>query len=382
MDIVLNYISWQELVVLGVLVVLLMVELYYYLRYIAAVTYPRYRQTVEPEAKPGVSVIVCAKNEEANLEVYLQSLLTQDYPEYEVIVVNDASEDNTRGVLEEYMRQDHRLRTTFIPPEARLRSTKKLGITLAAKSAKYDYLLLTDADCRPESHHWISRMMSGFAQPGKEVVLGYGALYEQPTRLNRWIQYDTIYNAALFLGAALAGKPYMGVGRNLAYTKDLFFRSGGFSDQMKDRSGDDDLFVNKVATGSNTAVVLGGDATTWSSAKTTWQDWVQQKRRHLSVSPRYRAGSKWIVTMGPLVRALIYMVMLVAAIWGGDVSRLAVIATFVLRMVMLLVVMNVVAKRMGHSVRFSLNLIGYEIAMPIVTAVMMLLPQPKRYFRW
>ena len=110
----------------------------------------------QTEEKPGVSVIVCARNEGYNLRPYIQSLLTQDYPKYEVIIVNDGSEDDTQAVIDEYAALDKRVKTTFVPIGARVRSTKKLGLTLAAKAAQYDYLLLTDADCRPESIHWIN----------------------------------------------------------------------------------------------------------------------------------------------------------------------------------------------------------------------------------
>ena len=157
---------------LGVFTLAFVYQVYFYGRYI----WVRHEKVtgdglqVTDGEKPGVSVIVCARNEGANLKAYMQSLLTQDYPRFEVIVVNDGSEDDTQAVIDEYAALDKRVHTTFVPKGARMRSTKKLGLTLAAKAAQYDYLLLTDADCRPESTKWISSMMSGFGE-GKDVVL-------------------------------------------------------------------------------------------------------------------------------------------------------------------------------------------------------------------
>ena len=145
----------------------------------------------------------------------------------------------------------------FVPREARVMSTKKLALTIGVKAAHYDYLLMTDADCRPESRNWIREMMSGFICGGEqiEVVLGYGAYFEKNTLLSSLINYDTLFIGLQYLGMAAAGYPYMGVGRNLAYKKDTFFKNHGFRGLLNERSGDDDLFVNKVTTRYNTAIV-------------------------------------------------------------------------------------------------------------------------------
>ena len=162
-------------VVLGIFAATFLYQVYFYLRYILAAvlrTKPRKVDAADsPVQQPGVSVIVCARNEERNLRDYLQALLTQDYPEFEVIVVNDGSIDDTRTYLEYWQKRYRNLKLTFVPAGAKVGSTKKLAITLGAKAAQYDYLLLTDADCRPESTHWISEMMKGFAQqPVSEAV--------------------------------------------------------------------------------------------------------------------------------------------------------------------------------------------------------------------
>ena len=228
-------------------------QCYFYLRYMAGVArWQRKRATDSPNMDsdlPKVSVIVCARNEGTNLSDYLHTLLHQDYPCYEVIVVNDGSEDDTQQVLERYAQQCNNLYITFVPREARVISSKKLALTIGIKAAHYDYLLLTDADCRPESRNWIREMMNGFVRGGEqtEVVLGYGAYMEKQTVLSSLISYDTLFIGLQYMGMAAAGHPYMGVGRNLAYKKSTFFQHDGFRGLLNERSGDDDLFVNKVA---------------------------------------------------------------------------------------------------------------------------------------
>ena len=340
----------------------------------------------QPSEAEGVSVILCAHNEAQNLSNYLHALLTQDYPTYEVIVVDDGSQDDTRLVIERYMVRDPRLHMTFVPYGARVGSTKKLALTLAAKAAKYDYLLLTDADCVPESSHWISEMMKGF-KPGIDVVIGYGAYFKQKGHINRMVRFDTLFNALHYLGAAICRFPYMGVGRNLAYRKSLFFQSGGFTHMMNNRAGDDDLFVNHVATHKNTAAVVTPDSYTWSLTKMTFRDWWQQKRRHLSVSPCYRTGTKIRLVLEPMTRGLFYALVIAMTVlyfplligyWS--IPFAAAVGLFLLRWFMQALVINISTRRMKLH-RFNLfSILWFDITLPLVNLWMVLIP--KKQYKW
>ena len=397
-------------VLFGALLALFMGQVGYYISSEYRVGSSENRVVSSEEGCPGVSVLVCAHNEAYNLSAYLYALLSQDYPTYEVIVVDDGSEDKTREVIESYMVQDKRLRITFVPKEARVRSTKKLALTLAAKAAQYDYLLLTDADCTPESTHWISEMMSGFMPSTeyrvqstenrkltthysilntKEIVLGFGAYFYEKGFVNRLVRYDTLFNGLHYLSAAAHGHPYMGVGRNLAYKKELFFKTGGFKKMMNNRAGDDDLFVNHVANCKNTAVVCSRDSITWSPSKTTMRDWWQQKRRHLSVSHDYRLGTKIRLALEPMSRGLFYLAviaLLVAfacqPIVGSPLSILAAMALglFLLRWIVQSIIINLSAKRMGLHGFNMFTILGMDIFLPLVSLYMLCVP--KKQVKW
>ena len=385
-----------EWVLIALTAFFFVVQVYWYARYMCAPA-RRMRKTRNKEQEPansglpvqGVSVVICAHNESDNLSHYIQAILSQDYPKYEVIVVDDGSEDDTRAVLESYMIHDSRLRMTFVPYGARVGSTKKLALTLAAKAAQYDLLLLTDADCVPESKHWISEMVKGFGhgQTAKDIVLGFGAYFYEPGHVNRLVRYDTLFNGLHYLGAALCGHPYMGVGRNLAYRKALFFESGGFTRLMTNRAGDDDLFVNHVATRSNTAVVISRDSLTWSPAKKTLEEWFQQKRRHLSVSPAYRPETRFRLGLEPLTRGLFYASFIASVVYdlllGPDripVVMMAAVAMFLVRWIMQTLVINVSARRLGLH-RFNMfSVLWFDIVLPLVSAWM--LTVPKRQGKW
>lgn len=356
-------------------------QIYFYLRYLrlgGKVT----SQTDSDVQLPAVSVIVCAHNEYDNLQYYLSILLEQDYPCYEVIVVDDSSEDGSDLLLERWSRQYGNLYHTFVPRGARVLSNKKLALTIGIKAAHYDYLLLTDADCRPESKHWIREMMKGFSNEQTELVLGFSPYFEKKGLLNHIIGYDTLFNGLQYMGMARAGKPYMGVGRNLAYKRETFFSTGGFKGLLGNRAGDDDLFVNRIANAANTVVVNNPNSIVWSVPKTTWREWFHQKRRHLSVSPQYRTKSKIQLTLEPLSRGIFYACVLASAIVGSIELISIALALFLLRLLVQLIIINISARRLNMR-GYSLGLIAYDIILPLITLYMMLTqPLQKKPLYW
>lgn len=356
-------------------------QIYFYLRYLrlgGKVT----SKTDSDVQLPAVSVIVCAHNEYDNLQDYLSILLEQDYPCYEVIVVDDCSEDGSDLLLERWSRQYGNLYHTFVPRGARVLSNKKLALTIGIKAAHHDYLLLTDADCRPESKFWIREMMQGFANQQTELVLGFSPYFEKKGLLNHIIGYDTLFNGLQYMGMARAGKPYMGVGRNLAYKRETFFSVGGFKGLLGNRAGDDDLFVNRIANAANTVVVNNPNSIVWSVPKTTWREWFHQKRRHLSVSPQYRTRSKIQVTLEPLSRGIFYSCVLASAIVGSIELISIALALFLLRLLVQLIIINISARRLNMR-RYGLGLIAYDIFLPLITLYIMLTqPLQKKPLYW
>jgi len=244
-------------------------------------------QTATPKRIP-ISVIVCAKNEEENIKELVPLLAEQNYPQFEIVLIDDASSDNTLEIFEEFEKQYPNIRLVKVENNEAFWGNKKYALTLGIKAAKYEYLLFTDADCLPASKDWIANMSSQFTQE-KTIVLGYGAYNKiAGSFLNKIIRFETLLSATQFLSWAKLGKPYMGVGRNMAYKREEFFKVRGFMDHMKIRSGDDDLFINQAAEAKNTTVCYLPESFTYSKPKTSFKDWFTQKRRHVSTAKHYK----------------------------------------------------------------------------------------------
>lgn len=252
-----------------------------------------------------VSVIICAKNEALNLRKNLESVLNQKYPRFEVIVVNDCSWDETGTYLEETSKKYEHLKIVNIKEQEKYRHGKKFALTLGIKAAANDILLLTDADCMPAGPDWISKMSQHFTS-GTEIVLGYGAMKHEPGFLNRLIRFDGFLIAMQYFSFALGGFAYMGVGRNLAYRKSLFFKTKGFANHYHIFSGDDDLFVNENANRRNTKIEYRPGSFTYSESRKSFGAWLKQKSRHLGTAGYYKTGDKFRLFMNWFSNVLMY----------------------------------------------------------------------------
>ncbi len=260
--------------------------------------YNKETKTKASLSKKAVSVIICAKDEADNLKSFLPHIYAQNHPDFEVVLVDDRSIDNTYEVMdsfkEKYPNKTKIVKVAF-SNNVRFVGNKKYALTMGIKGASNPYLLFTDADCQPASKNWISQMASKFSNK-KQLILGYGKYEEQKNLfLNKLIRYETVQTALQYFSYALNKNPYMGVGRNLAYTKDLFMENNGFYSHLDILSGDDDLFVNEVATSENTEICVNNEAFTLSKPKKTWATFVHQKRRHIGTAKHYQTKHKLLL---------------------------------------------------------------------------------------
>lgn len=308
--------------------------------------------------EPAVSVVLCVRNEAKNVSKNLPHILNQTYRLFEVVVVNDNSTDETWVRLLDFKKKYSNLTVLNVPfatPPG-----KKAALSIGIRAARYDILLLTDADCVPASPYWISRMRAAL-DPGKEIVLGFSPYQRERGFLNVWICFEAVYTAVQYFSFALSGIPYMGVGRNLMYRKELFFKCNGFASHLGIASGDDDLFVNGAAGSQNTAVALHPEAFVFTRPKQSWTSYYYQKTRHFSTGSHYRKRDQFLLALLALSQFFHY---------GSIVGLLLVPGGGLLALVLFLVRMAVVTGLYKHI----LKLLGESRLWPWVPLLDMLLP--------
>lgn len=339
----------------------ILILLWYYIFYFARLAF--YKEKLPATSnQPPVSIVICAKNEDHNLPEFLPLILSQDYPEYEVVVVNDCSWDNTPDVLREFEKKHTRLKVITIKEDVKHHHGKKFALMVGIKGAAHEHLLLTDGDCKVLSDQWIKQMMSKFS-PEKEIVLGYSKYEKLPGFLNKLIRFDTFHIALQYLSFSMAGNPYMGVGRNLAYKKSSFFNNKGFASHYHIESGDDDLFINEIATDKNTAVELSPESFTESRVKKDFKGWADQKRRHLTTWTSYKLSDRIRLGIYPLAQIFFWLSFIALMVASkhpifSEYDLYLIMGLFGLRLVVMLVIFKLAMNKLKESDLFLISLMA------------------------
>lgn len=305
-----------------------------------------YKEPTQASEWLPVSVIICARNEAVRLERNLPLILDQDYPNFEVIVVNDNSSDDSELLLMRMSSRYPQLVVRTITQESNIMQGKKYPLTVGIRAAKNEVVLLTDADCSPASRYWIQSMTAVF-DPNKEIVIGYAPYRKYANFINRYIRYETFMTALCYLSFALAKIPYMGVGRNLAYRKKIFFENNVFPKHPHLISGDDDLLINKAANARNTVVQVNKNSFMFSEPKKSWEEYWEQKRRHVSTGKYYKTGHMLMLVLFSFTHLLFYCLFLLVVMYSAYQSEALVL--FTLRLLTQGIIFRSSMKKLGEE---------------------------------
>ncbi len=296
---------------------------------------------------PPISIIICAKNEAKNLTANIPEFLKQAYHTFEIILINDASSDETEEIIESFSLANKNVKQVNVKNNEAFWGNKKYALTLGIKRAQYEHMLFTDADCRPASQQWLQQMASSFTET-KEIVLGYGAYDKVPkSLLNKLIRFETLMTAVQYFSWAKAGRPYMGVGRNLGYTAALFYKHKGFVNHIKIQSGDDDLFVNQASNQSNTAIQISPESFTFSKPKETFSSWITQKRRHVSTAIFYKPLKK--IALGTFYVSQLLFLLLSISVAIGPIHWKWIMTVIAVRYIFVWVTVGVSAAKLKEK---------------------------------
>lgn len=244
---------------------------------------------------PDLSVVICCRNERQKIEELLNLLSLQTYKHKEIIVVDDRSGDEVYDyLLDKSLNNDFRLklvRVNYTPDHI---DHKKFALTMGIKAASSQWIVLTDADCLPKDTRWLESYASLILnQPRADIILGYcGYAKTEISALNTISRFDAFFTAVQYISAAISGKTYMGVGRNMAYKKSLFIDNNGFAEHYSITGGDDDLFINRLAGKSHVSVLLNNESFVITEPKDTFRKYIKQKIRHLHVGKYYKFRDK------------------------------------------------------------------------------------------
>ncbi len=361
-----------ELVLLIVIGALFLIQLFYYFGiynriHMRARAIKRANVHFNTELPP-ISVIICASAEIENLRQNLTAVLSQDYPQFEVIVINDGNTDESADYLTLLSEKYRNLYHSFVPDSSRYISRKKLALTLGIKASKYDWLVFTEANCMPESDQWLRTLARNFTSRA-QVVLGYSGYKYNKGWLHKRAAFDNLFTSMRYLACALAGHPYMGIGRNMAYRKELFYEQKGFSAHLNLQRGGDDLFINQVATAENTRIEIDKNAIISIQPISVAKDWREEKIGYRSTAKHYHGMQRYLMGLETTSRLLFHTA------WTSTVTIclinqnwiIAGIAflPFVLRYITQAIIINQTAKDLESKRRYYFTLPIFDILQPL-----------------
>mgnify|MGYP000106974762 CR=1 FL=1 len=317
---------------------------------------------------PPLSVIIVAKDAAHELQENLPFILEQDYPEFEVIVIYNRPADDCDNTLKLLEDKYPNLYHTFIPDSARYISHKKLGITMGIKASRHEWLVFTEPDCRPQSNQWLKQMARNFT-PATEIVLGYSNYEKVPGWFNKKITFDTLLNSMRYLGMAVSGHPYMGTGRNMAYRKTLYYKQKGFASHLNLQRGEDDLFINELATSANTRVETDFNATTRIQPVYRYKDWKEEKVSYMATARFYHGIQRYLLGFETFSRLLFYIACIAGIVFGilnfhWLVASIAFLM-WLLRFTVQAVIINRTAKEMGGGRKYYFSLPVFDLIQPV-----------------
>ena len=366
-----NRISFIILLVFGITLV---IQLFYHWGVFSKVAFYKNKRPrkFDGDLEP-VSVVLCARDAYEYLVELVPVLLNQDYPDFEIVIVNDCSDDETEEYLKDLERREPRIKPVQLKQHLNFFNGKKFPLSMGIKSAQNDLIVLTDCNCIPTNDQWLRSVVNCYGR-NTEVVIGYSPYGQQKGLLNKLIRFDAIQNALLYLSAALKGHPYMGVGKNLSYRKELFYRNKGFTSHYTTPVGDDDLFVSQVATKKNTEVLIDPDNAILTWPPQSFRQWMRQKSARYSTVRYYSARARMMLSLFYASQLLFYVSFIALlclkpafAITGAEVFYIPILVFFfLLRFGTQLFIYNKAGKRLGGKGLLP-GLIAYDFLFTILS---------------
>jgi len=322
--------------------------------------------------RPFLSLVVAAYNEIENLKKLVPALVDQDYSNYEIIVALDRSTDGSKEYLTELHRQVSYIEIPSTPDDW---DHKKFALTQGIAKASGEWIILTDADCLPSSVKWLESISKEIT-PKRDILIGVSPIISSGTFISIYAQFEGFMTYLLYLGITISYKPYMSVGRNMAFRKSFWEEKGGYLSIKEVKGGDDDLFIKLNANRRNTGLYLQGkESLVFTQSKKTWKAYFTQKMRHYKVSSSYKKKTNIILS----TFHLLHIVSLIALISFISSSFFLPIILFYL--FIKLVGYRFVVGKIGAGFNYILFPI-VDIIYAFVTPVLGIWSQLKKDIKW
>ncbi len=319
----------------------LLVQLFY-LILIAKFIFGKRKRTGS-ENQPSVSIIVTSRNYLSHLEDLIPALLEQDYPDFEVVVVDDCSSDGTEWYLKELKMRYANLKTTQIIQETDFPNA--LAITVGIRAASKEWLIFLTPLCRVSGSDWLKSYAQQFT-PKKDAIVGYVNYSKAKGSSKRTFRYENFYSFLLFGTARALGLQMPISENNMAYRRETFLQMKGFAAVLDSPFSENELFLNKIAGRKNSAFQFNPSSSVHYIGEADWIDAVNFKKKQLLIKRKFSFGQRFFLSFNAFSRLVIDVLVIVLAILSPWRFWVAGAWTFVL--ILETIWLAVATKRLGE----------------------------------
>lgn len=285
----------------------LAIQLIYYIFFLSILL--NNKKEKEYDLKP-ISVILYVKNSELYLEKNIDYFINQKYPKFEILLVNNASSDNTDIILEKLSEKHKSLRIINVENNESFWGNKKYTYTLAIKAAKYEHLIFSEIDCKPVSENWIHEINKSFSSK-KTIILGYKRLLKTSSLFNLIIRFDNLLESIKSFSFTKINSPYSADSRNYAFTKKDFYRVNGFINHIKIKNGKEDLFVKDAKQKYNSAYTLSDESFVESSKSLSFKEWFLNKKNSNLLKRHYSFKNQFLLNAFSFSKVFLYFLTII-----------------------------------------------------------------------
>ena len=337
------------LISLGIVALLLLV---YYFGLFGPFVFRKEKSRTSNEDLPPISIVITAHNEAHHLVESLPVILTQEYPDYEVVLVNDNSQDEIEQLALELNNRYHHLHYVNMGSSRSTMEGRKFPFAIGIQAASNPTVVFTNSSCIPSSPFWLQHIASKFVRQ-KEVVLAHTTYQSRGGLLNKWLHYDALVNSVRAFSYTLAKMPVLADSHNLAFKRHLFFdNKEKFFALSRLPFGEDNIFINQVANGKMCDVAVDPEAVIYQTP-ISFSDWLRNKRYELVSQSYYRALHRFVLQCYNWLSFLFYPAAIASiALAALEMNWLALgigIGVTLLKFGMQFMVFHKGAKKMGEK---------------------------------